>query len=143
MRVFGFSIAIMLFFAFASCDARADDTNIPSHPPTATKGINPVDTARQARPDARTKQTFDKADSLYMPRELAQQIRADQLEVNLINMRTDTLTKRVNDALTEYGTTIQDIDFDTGAIRRNHRLMPPAPVPPTSNVTKTRIPVKK
>lgn len=122
MRTFGFSIAITLFLAFASCDVRAD---------------NKTATVSSVRPDARTKQTFDKKTSTSMPVETAQRLRGDQLELNLIQEQlrshTDPLVQRINAVLAEYGTQIQDIEFDTGAIHR-------APKPPTSPAQPSRTP---
>ncbi len=131
MRVFGFSIAIMLFIAFASCDARADNK---------TKPVSVV----QVHPDARTKQTsssagkssstFDKKTATSMPVEVAQRLRGDQLELNLIQEQirshTDPLVKRINDVLAEYDTQIQNVEFETGTIHRT-----PKPVPPTPSAT--------
>lgn len=122
MRVFGFSIAVALFFTFASCTAHAEPSKL-------------VPAVHQVHPDARTKQTVDKKTATRMPRELAQQVRADQLEYNLIQeqfrARTETLVKRINDVCNEYGTQIQEIEFDTGEIHRAPKPVP-APVPAAS-----------
>lgn len=149
MRIFGFSIAVTLFLAFASCDAKAD-----VKPPVADVHAATAAT-HQVHPDARTKQTFDKTTTTHMPRDIAQQLRADQLELNLIQEQlrdhTDPLIKRINGVLAEYGTQIQDVEFDTGLIHRAPKPpTPPAPVAskptpaaPPSKTPPVTPPVKK
>lgn len=57
-----------------------------------------------------------------MPRELAQQVRADHFEAMAIwrdaQQRIDFLQKRYEAILTEYGIKLEDLDFETGAIKR-------------------------
>lgn len=148
MRTFGFSIAITLFLAFASCDVHADNKI------TTTPSVE-ILKQRQVHPDARTKQTFDKTTATSMPVEKAQRLRGDQLELNLIQEQlrshTDPLIQRINAVLTEYNTQIQDVEFETGVIHRAPKPpTPPAPVAskptpgaPPSKTPPVTPPVKK
>lgn len=103
-------------------------------PPLAGVKASPVNQSNKMQ--ARTKQTFaveDKTKTASMPRDQAQQLRADNLEIQVFaeqaNKHIADLNKRIKEVLDTYGTTFDNIDLETGAIRRPpSAAVPPKPV---------------
>lgn len=113
------SIWFLLVFLF-SIPVHADPPKSKLPPPPLN-----ADGTSTLRSQARTKQTAaveDKTKAASMPRDLAQQMRGDQLEIQIFAQQAqkhiDELNKRVKDVLDTYGTTLSDVDLETGNIRR-------------------------